>query len=82
MPLKTYEKNAITFLLRHMLYGMTGGVVFGVLVLYYDIGHMRSLAFGSEHGLLTLVLFFFGLLITFGSVGMAAGIMGQAFDDH
>jgi hypothetical protein len=82
MPMKRHEKNVVLFLLRHLAYGVVGGVVFGGLVLYYDIGHMRSLALDSDNGLLTLGVFFFGLLITFGSLGMAAGVMGLAQDDN
>jgi len=82
MSLQRYEKNAIFFLLRHLLSGALAGMLFGVLVLVFDIAHMRSLAFNSENGALTLVLFFFGLFVTFGSLGMAAGIMSQGQDDH
>jgi hypothetical protein len=77
-----HERNAITFLLRHLLYGAVGGMVFGVLVVVLDIAHLRSLAMESTDGILTLVLFFFGLFVTFGSLGMAAGIMGLGQDDN
>jgi len=77
-----HERNAITFLLRHLLVGAVGGLVFGVLVIVLDIAHLRSLAMESNDGILTLVLFFFGLFVTFGSLGMAAGIMGLAQDDN
>jgi len=77
-----HERNAITFLLRHLLVGALGGLVFGVLVIVLDIAHLRSLAMESNDGILTLVLFFFGLFVAFGSLGMAAGIMGLAQDDN
>ena len=77
-----HERNAITFLLRHLLVGAAGGMVFGVLVIALDIAHLRSLAMDSQDGVLTLALFFFGLFVTFGSLGMAAGIMGLAQDDN
>ena len=77
-----HERDAIRFLLRHLLYGAVGGMVFGVLVVVLDIAHLRSLAMESQDGILTLALFFFGLFVTFGSLGMAAGIMGLAQDDN
>ena len=82
MSLRRHERQVLGFLLRHMLYGMAGGLCFGLLVLYYDIAHLRTLAFESGDGWLTLVLLFAGLLVTFGSVGMAAGVMGLAQDEN
>ncbi|OIQ92384.1 hypothetical protein GALL_256840 [mine drainage metagenome] len=80
MPLKRHEKDAIRFLLNHLLYGMFGGVLFGGLLLYLDIGHLRTMALRSDDGILPIVLLFFGLIVTFGGIGMAAGVMGQAED--
>lgn len=82
MKLLRHERTAIGFLLRHMLFGVAGAVLFGGLVLYLDIGHLRSLAHDSEDGWLTLVLFFFGLAVTFGSVAMGIGVMGQGQDEN
>jgi hypothetical protein len=82
MKLLRHERSAIVFLLRHMLVGMVGGILFGVLVLSFDIGRLRSLAVESTDGILTLVLFFFGLLVTFGSVGMGIGIMSLGHDEN
>lgn len=82
MKLLRHEHTAISFLVRHMLYGIAGGLSFGALVLYYDIAHLRTLAFESGDGVLTLALFFFGLVVTFGSVGMAVGVMSQGRDEN
>lgn len=82
MKLLRHEHAAISFLLRHMLYGIVGGLLFGGLVIYYDIAHLRTLASESNDGVLTLVLFFFGLIVTFGSVGMAVGVMSQGRDEN
>ena len=57
-------------------------LLFGTLVLYFDIGHLRSLAAQSPDGLLTLALFFFGLVVTFGSVAMGVGVMSQGQDEN
>lgn len=82
MKLLRHEQTAITFLIRHMLFGIGGAVLFGALVLYFDIGHLRSLAEESQDGPLTLVLFFFGLAVTFGSVAMGIGVMSQGQDEN
>ncbi len=81
MTLLRHERTAIVFLLRHLLVGIVGALLFGGLVLLFDIAHLRSLATESRDGLLTLVLFFFGLAVTFGSRAMAIGVMGQAERD-
>jgi len=82
MPLLRHEKNAIRFLLEHLLYGSIGGVLFGGLILYLDVSHLRTMAMQEDNGILTLVLMFVGLIATFGGLGMAAGIMGLAQNDN
>ncbi|MFO1119916.1 MAG: hypothetical protein U1E38_07410, partial [Rhodospirillales bacterium] len=63
------------FLLRHCLIGCAGGLVLGSLLLWQDVGGIGTMIFASPDRELFLVLLFFGLFITFGSLGMAAGIM-------
>ncbi len=82
MKLLRHERDAIIFLVRHMLFGICGAFLFGSLMLYFDIGHLRSLAGESRDGLLTLALFFFGLVVTFGSVAMGVGVMSQGQDEN
>lgn len=82
MKLLRHERTVIVFLIRHMLFGMVGAILFGGLVLYFDIGHLRSMAVESQDGVLTLALFFFGLVVTFGSVAMGVGVMGQGQDEN
>ncbi|MFA7430092.1 MAG: hypothetical protein WCZ23_08040 [Rhodospirillaceae bacterium] len=82
MPLKQHEKNVLDFLLTHLLFGTIGGFVFGVLLLWADIGGLRTLISGAEDGFLYVVLLFFGLFITFGSVGMGIGIMSLGEDKN
>lgn len=77
-----HERTAVTFLLRHMVYGIAGGLVFGGLVLAFDIAHLRTLVAASGDGCLTLVLFFFGLIVTFGGVGMGVGVMSLGQDEN
>ena len=82
MPLMRHEKTAIMFLAQHLLTGVIGGVVFGGILLYFDVSHLRTMAMDEDDGILTLVLMFVGLIVTFGSVGRAAGIMGLAQDEN
>lgn len=82
MPLKQHEKNVIDFLLTHMLYGTIGGFLFGVLLLWADIGGLRTLISTSDDAVLIVILFFFGLFVTFGSVGMGIGIMSLGEDKN
>lgn len=84
LPQIKNEPNLIKFLLCHLLFGTVGGVTFGLGALYLDIGGIHTLAMSSEHTGMTLFLFFFGLFVTFGSLGMALGIMslGRDSDDN
>jgi len=70
------EKEPILFLLKHCLIGLISGLCFGVLMLAFDVGGLRTLAFQSPDTILILTLLFFGLFVTFGSIAMGAGIMG------
>lgn len=80
MALKPHERKALDFLLTHLLYGTIGGFVFGLLLLWTDVGGLRTLIAESEDAVLYVILLFFGLFITFGSVGMAVGIMSLGED--
>lgn len=82
MSMARHEKNALRFLLQHLAGGVAGAVLFGGLLLYFDIAHLRTLATESQDGWLTIVLLFFGLMVTFGGVAMAAGVMALAQDDN
>lgn len=82
MALNLKEKEALTFLATHLLYGLAAGTTFGAAILATNMGNIWTLAKQSNHTVLVLALFFFGLLITFGSVGMGVGIMSLARDDE
>ena len=73
--LQPHERHFIGFLLRHLVYGVTGGFVFGAALLAQDFANLRTLVFASEEPFLALFLLFFGLFVTFGSIGMGVGIM-------
>ena len=84
MPLQPHERVAIGFLLRHLAFGSVGGFVFGGALLAVDLAGLRTLIFNADEPLLWLLLLFFGLFVTFGSVGMGVGIMtiGRDHDDR
>ncbi len=79
--MKPHERAALRFLLRHLVFGVAGGFAFGIALLATDTAHLRSLIAQSEEPLLWLLMMFFGLFITFGSVGMGVGIMSLGKDD-
>ena len=84
MPLLPHERAAIGFLLRHLAFGCVGGLVFGGALLALDFAGLRTLIFSADEPLMWLLLMFFGLFVTFGSVGMGVGIMtiGRGHDER
>jgi hypothetical protein len=77
-----HERRLIGFLLRHCVMGCAGGAVLGALVLWQDMGAIATMIFSSPDRELFLLLLFFGFFVTFGSIGMAIGVMqlGQERD--
>lgn len=65
----------VSFLLKHLAVGSAGGLLLGVLLLLMDVAGLRTLILASPDRALFLVLLFFGLWVTFGSLAMAVGIM-------
>jgi hypothetical protein len=70
-----YARRFVNYLLKHCLYGSVGGAVLGALLLWRDISGLGTMIFASPDRELFLLLLFFGLFITFGSIGMAVGVM-------
>jgi len=65
----------VRFLLKHLCSGALGGIVLGGLLLAGDVAQLKTMIFASPDRHLFLFMLFFGLFLTFGSVGMAVGIM-------
>jgi hypothetical protein len=63
------------FLLKHCLYGSVGGMLLGGLLVWQDVNGLGTMIFASPDWPLVLGLLFFGLFVTFGSIGMAVGVM-------
>ncbi len=75
-----FERHALIFLARHLVGGVVGALVFGGLILYFDLFGIRTMSGQSRDGWLAVALLFFGLIITFGSVAMGIGIMREGRD--
>jgi len=75
LSLKPFERHAIAFLLRHLAAGLGGALLFAALILAADLGGLRTLAWHDPQGWLYLMLLFFGLAVTFGSLAMGVAIM-------
>lgn len=75
------DRRLLHFLLQHLLFGSVGGLVFGGLLLWFDIAGLWTMISASADRGLFLLLLFFGLFVTFGSTGMAVGVM-QLGEEH
>ncbi|MDR3517103.1 MAG: hypothetical protein P4M00_14920 [Azospirillaceae bacterium] len=81
--MRDFEKHALLFLLRHLLAGIAAAVIVGTGLIGLDVDHLGTLIRHSDHAVLVTVMLFSGLIITFGSVAMGAGIMSLArYDDE
>lgn len=73
--MQPHHRHAILFLVTHCAYGVVGGFVFGGLLLWFNVADLWTLILQSEDRFVYLLLLFFGLFVTFGSIGMAVGVM-------
>lgn len=73
--LRRENLKALGFLLGHLAVGVVGAVAFGALLLTSDAFGLAELIRQSDVGLLAGALLFFGLIVTFGALAMAMGIM-------
>lgn len=78
-------RSIVKFMIEHTAYGGFGALVFGALVLFFDIGGIYSLATASRDAPIFIFLLFFGLFVTFGGISLGIGIMtlgGFSDDDR
>ncbi|CAO3351936.1 hypothetical protein GBZ48_21740 [Azospirillum melinis] len=73
--MKSFEKAALLFLLRHLFAGIVGAVVLATGLLWFDVAKLATLIGSSEYGITATVMLYAGLMLTFGSVSMGIGIM-------
>lgn len=69
------DRTLIRFLVRHCAVGAVAGWVFLAGILFFDVGGLGGLVFGSAGGWLALFMMAFFFFITFGSVAMGAAVM-------
>jgi hypothetical protein len=78
-------RSIVKFMIEHTAYGGFGALVFGALVLFFDIGGIYTLAMSSQDAPIFVFLLFFGLFVTFGGISLGIGIMtlgGFSDDDR
>jgi len=73
--MQAFEKPLVMFLLKHVTSGAAGGIPLGAGIMMLDIAGLRTLMGQSEDGIIAILLLFFGLMVTFGAIAMAVGIM-------
>ncbi len=73
----------LKLLLRHLVMGIAAGWVTLGMLLFVNIGGLRTVLFGASDPILALILLAFGFTITFGSLAMGAAIMTLPYGgDH
>ncbi len=73
----------LKLLMRHLVMGIAAGWVTLGMLLFINIGGLRTILFTSSDPILTLILLAFGFTITFGSLAMGAAIMTLPYGgDH
>lgn len=75
MAMPAHQRDVVMFLLKHLLCGTVGGFVFTGLLLCFDVAGLATMIFASPDRILFLLMLFFGMFLTFGSIGMAVGVM-------
>jgi len=85
-PLRNLHWTAqvtLTFLFKHMMAGVIGGIFLGFLLLYYDVSKLWTLISTSSDPWLFGAMLLGGFSITFGSIAMGWGIFSltQERDD-
>lgn len=73
--MRTWEKRAIYFLLKHLAGGAAGAVAAATAILLFDVANIGSMASSSEYGVVAVVMLYGSLILTFGSVAMGVGVM-------
>jgi len=68
----------LTFLFKHMMAGVVGGVVLGFLLLYFNVSNLWGMISTARDGWIVLIMLFTSLCLTFGSISMGWGIFSLA----
>ena len=76
---RTYPR-LIRFMTTHFADGVALGCAFGLLLIWFDVGHIGSLLERHGSGLLT-ALFFLQSGLLFGTLAMSVAVMNLREDD-
>jgi hypothetical protein len=75
MTIPAHQRDVILYLAKHLICGTVGAAVLGVLLLWFDFAKLATMIFASPDKLMFLLMLFFGLFLTFGSIAVALGAM-------
>jgi hypothetical protein len=70
-----HQRDVIVYLVKHLICGAVGAAVLGLLLLWSDFAKLGTMIFASPDKLMFLLMLFFGLFLTFGSIAVALGVM-------
>jgi hypothetical protein len=73
--MRSWEKHAVLFLLKHLATGAVGAIITASGILLLDVAGIGGLVSNSEHGAVAVAMLYVSLILTFGSVAMGIGIM-------
>jgi hypothetical protein len=75
MTIPAHQRDVTLYLAKHLICGTVGAAVLGVLLLWFDFAKLATVIFASPDKLMFLLMLFFGLFLTFGSIAVALGAM-------
>jgi len=81
MAIPAPQRDLLVYLAKHLVCGTAGAAVLGALLLWFDFAKLATLIFASPDKLMFLMMLFFGLFLTFGSIAVALGVM-QLGEEH
>ncbi len=70
----------LTFLGKHLLFGLAMGVLFASLLLVLDVAGLAGLIRSSAEPLVAILLLYAFNALTFGSIAMGAAVMSLPFE--
>lgn len=71
-----HKNELLVFLAKHMIVGLIAGELILGALLFLDVGGLRSLIWSSSDRGLALFMLILFFALTFGSLGMGAGVVG------
>lgn len=75
-PRHKHQNDLLHFLGKHLITGLIAGELTLALLLFLNVGGLRSLIWESSVRGIALFLLIMFFALTFGSIGMGAGVIG------